>query len=230
MSFFRYKLEHIGDNERMDVDLNMKKVDDNNYWIALDCLRKHIKVIQFSEFIDASFSVSYFFSLALFVLLLAVSVTQILMHFDQLNEAVRYSSLFLSVLIQLFWQCWQAQCLLNHKYFNNRIMCDIYINIIHINIAFLICNNFRCQGYWYYTSTRCKKTLALIMIRSSKPCEITAMNLITFSIETFSSILYMPLYKKSTNLNFLIFFSFLLKGFTNVDVLFHRIAINALNY
>ncbi|KAL2727264.1 odorant receptor 13a-like [Vespula squamosa] len=165
-SVIGYKLEHIGDEEGLDVDLNMKKVDDNNYRIALDCLRKHIKVIEFSESIDASFSVSYLFSLALFVLILAVSVTQILMHFDQLNEAVRYASLFTSILIQLFWQCWQAQRLLNHS-----------------NIPY----ESACQGYWYYTSTRCKKTLALIMIRSSKPCEITAMNLITFSIETFSS-------------------------------------------
>ncbi|KAF7403219.1 hypothetical protein HZH68_006013 [Vespula germanica] len=167
-SVIGYKLEHLGDEGRLDVDLNIKKVDDNNYRIALDCLRKHIKVIEFSEFIDGSFSVSYLFNLGLFVLMLAVSGTQILMHTDEINEAVRYACLFTSILIQLFWQCWQAQRLLNYS-----------------NIPYESVN----QGYWYYTSTRCKKTLALIMIRSSKPCEITAMNLLTFSIETFSSVL-----------------------------------------
>ncbi|XP_043668691.1 odorant receptor 4-like [Vespula pensylvanica] len=100
--------------------------------------------------------------------MLAVSGTQILMHTDEINEAVRYACLFTSILIQLFWQCWQAQRLLNYS-----------------NIPYESVN----QGYWYYTSTRCKRTLALIMIRSSKPCEITAMNLLTFSIETFSSVL-----------------------------------------
>nr|XP_050850383.1 odorant receptor 13a-like isoform X2 [Vespula vulgaris] len=167
-SVIGYKLKHLGEEGRLDVDLNIKKVDDNNYRIALDCLRKHIKVIEFSEFIDGSFSVSYLFSLGLFVLVLAVSGTQVLMHTDQLNEAVRYASLFMAILIQLFWQCWQGQRLLN---------CS--------NIPYESAN----QGQWYYTSTRCKKTLALIMIRSSKPCEITAMNLMTFSIETFSSVL-----------------------------------------
>nr|KAF7427683.1 hypothetical protein H0235_007377 [Vespula pensylvanica] len=167
-SVIGYKLEHLGDEGRLDVDLNIKKVDDNNYRIALDCLRKHIKVIEFSEFIDGSFSVSYLFNLGLFVLMLAVSGTQILMHTDEINEAVRYACLFTSILIQLFWQCWQAQRLLNYS-----------------NIPYESVN----QGYWYYTSTRCKRTLALIMIRSSKPCEITAMNLLTFSIETFSSVL-----------------------------------------
>ncbi|KAF7400958.1 hypothetical protein HZH66_006142 [Vespula vulgaris] len=167
-SVIGYKLEHLGDEGRLDVDLNIKKVDDNNYRIALDCLRKHIKVIEFSEFIDGSFSVSYLFNLGLFVLMLAVSGTQILMHTDEINEAVRYACLFTSILIQLFWQCWQAQRLLNYS-----------------NIPYESAN----QGYWYYTSTRCKKTLALIMIRSSKPCEITAMNLLTFSIETFSSVI-----------------------------------------
>ncbi|KAL2727486.1 KICSTOR subunit 2-like [Vespula maculifrons] len=162
----KYKLKHLGEEGRLDVDLNIKKIDDNNYRIALDCLRKHIKVIEFSEFIDGSFSVSYLFSLGLFVLVLAVSGTQVLMHTDQLNEAVRYASLFMAILIQLFWQCWQGQRLLNSS-----------------NIPYESAN----QGQWYYTSTRCKKTLALIMIRSSKPCEITAMNLMTFSIETFSS-------------------------------------------
>ncbi|KAL2727275.1 odorant receptor 13a-like isoform X2 [Vespula squamosa] len=166
-SVIGYKLEHIGDEEGLDVDLNMKKVDDNNYRIALDCLRKHIKVIEFSESVDASFSVSYLFNLGFFVLILAVSGTQVLMHSDDMNEAVRYASLFISIIIQIFWQCWQAQRLLN------------YSNIPYESA---------CQGHWYYTSTRCKKTLALIMIRSSKPCEITAMNLVTFSIETFSSL------------------------------------------
>ncbi|XP_043668687.1 odorant receptor 13a-like isoform X1 [Vespula pensylvanica] len=188
-SVIGYQLEHIGNEERLDVDLNIKRVDDNNYYIALNCLRKHIKVIEFvsilnyfvffqsnlklqfyrfSEFIDGSFSVSYLFNLGLFVLILAVSGTQVLMHTDQINEAVRYGSLFISILIQIFWQCWQAQRLLN---------CS--------NMPYEGVN----QGHWYYTSTRCKKILTLIMIRSSKPCEITAMNLMTFSIETFSSLL-----------------------------------------
>ncbi|XP_043668728.1 uncharacterized protein LOC122629409 [Vespula pensylvanica] len=46
ISTIPYKLEHLGDEGRLDVDLNIKKVDDNNYRIALDCLRKHIKVIE----------------------------------------------------------------------------------------------------------------------------------------------------------------------------------------
>ncbi|XP_035737531.1 odorant receptor 13a-like isoform X1 [Vespa mandarinia] len=188
-SVIGYKLEHIGDEKNLNDDPNVKKIDDNNYRIALDCLRKHIKVIEFvstlnyfvsfksnlklqfyrfSEDIDASFSVSYFFGLGLFMSILAVSGTQVLLHSDHIIEAVRYACLFISILIQFYWLCWQAQRLLN------------YSNVPYDSAI---------QGRWYYTSTRCKRTLILIMIRSLKPCEITAGNLITFSIETFSSVL-----------------------------------------
>ncbi|XP_043485362.1 uncharacterized protein LOC122513155 [Polistes fuscatus] len=162
-----YKLEHIGKEENLEINLDVKKIDDKNYWTALDCLRKHIKVIEFSELIDGSFSAVFLFTLGLHVLILAVSGTQVLLHSDELDEAVRFAALFISITIQLLWQCWQAQFLLDYS-----------------NVPY----NSAVQARWYNTSTRCKKLLVLIMMRSSKPCEITAGSMITISIETFSTV------------------------------------------
>ncbi|XP_014614848.1 PREDICTED: uncharacterized protein LOC106792835, partial [Polistes canadensis] len=110
-----YKLEHIGEDENSEISLNVKKIDDKNYWTALDCLRKHIKVIEFSELIDGSFSAMFLFTLGLHVLILAVSGTQVLIHSNEIIKAVRFGALFVSIIIQLLWQCWQAQLLLDYS-------------------------------------------------------------------------------------------------------------------
>ncbi|KAI4477718.1 hypothetical protein M0804_012546 [Polistes exclamans] len=124
-------------------------------------------VIGFSELIDGSFSAMFLFTLGLHVLILAVSGTQVLIHSNEIIKAVRFGALFVSIIIQLLWQCWQAQLLLDYS--------DLpYSSVV--------------RARWYNTSTRCKKLLVLIMMRSSKPCEITAGSMITISIETFSSV------------------------------------------
>ncbi|KAK2584511.1 hypothetical protein KPH14_006882 [Odynerus spinipes] len=163
-----YKLKRLGVEENLKTSLNIKKKNDTDYWTALECLRRHIQAIEFSEFVEGTFSTCLLCTMGVHVIGLAVAGFQILLHTDDFNELVRYICLCTSVVIQLFWECWQAQLLLDYS--NVPYECAI-------------------ESEWYNTSTRCKKILVLIMVRSLRPCKITAGKMITLSIETFSSVL-----------------------------------------
>lgn len=47
---FRYMLENIGKNDDANFPLEVKKIEDDNYSIALDCLRRHLHVAEYINF------------------------------------------------------------------------------------------------------------------------------------------------------------------------------------
>ena len=51
---FRYRLENLIDAEDLNVDLEPKLVDDVEYWIIRDCVKKHKEAIQWAQFFSSA--------------------------------------------------------------------------------------------------------------------------------------------------------------------------------
>ncbi|XP_011878565.1 PREDICTED: odorant receptor 13a-like [Vollenhovia emeryi] len=163
-----HMLEHIG--EDIDANFNQKpdKIDDKNYNKALNCLRKHLHVIEFAELIESTFTRIFLVSVSLNMIGGSICGIQVLMNLNDAKDIIAPLAIYVAQLTHLFFQFWQAQFLLDYS-------AAPYESI--------------CRANWYYTSERCKKLLLLIMSRTVSPCRITAGKVATLSIESFGVVL-----------------------------------------
>ncbi|CAL1677743.1 unnamed protein product [Lasius platythorax] len=167
-SIIGYMLENIGKNDDANFHLEIKKIEDDNYGIALDCLRRHLHVSEFIELIESIFTNMFLFNLYTTMLSTTISGIQVIMNLNNVGNIATPLSVYFAHLIHLFLQFWQGQFILDYS--------DVPYKSI-------------CRGRWYYTSRRCRKILLLIMSRTVSPCKITAGNLVTLSIENFGTVL-----------------------------------------
>ncbi|KAL6441763.1 hypothetical protein ACFW04_003689 [Cataglyphis niger] len=164
-SISRHSLERIGKNSSDNFDLKPNKIKDINYNKVLDCLRKHLHVIEFAELIESTFVNIFLVSVSLNMIGGSICGIQVLINLNDAKDIIAPLAIYIAQLIHLFLQFWQAQFLLDYSVLP-------YESI--------------CKANWYYTSNRCRKLLLLIMSRTVVPCRITAGKVMTLSIESFS--------------------------------------------
>ncbi|KAL6441765.1 hypothetical protein ACFW04_003690 [Cataglyphis niger] len=161
-------LEHIGKDSDGNFDLKPNKIIDGNYSKALDCLRKHLHVIQFAELIESTFSNIFLVSICLNMIGGSMIGIQVILNLNDAKDIVGPLAIYIAQLIHLFLQFWPAQFLLDYS---------------------IVPYQSICRSNWYYTSRRCQKLLFLIMNRSLLPCKITAGKIVALSIESFGTVL-----------------------------------------
>ncbi|XP_025074134.1 odorant receptor 13a-like [Pogonomyrmex barbatus] len=163
-----HTLEHIGKDMNANFNLKPDKINDYNYNKALDCLRRHLHVMEFAELIESTFTNIFLVSVSLNMIGGSICGIQVLMNLNDAKDIIAPLAIYIAQLIHLFLQFWQAQFLLD------------YSNVPYESI---------CRANWYYTSDRCRKLLLLIMNRTVSPCRITAGKVATLSIESFGVVL-----------------------------------------
>ncbi|XP_025262558.1 odorant receptor 13a-like [Camponotus floridanus] len=165
-SIIGHMLENIGKND--DANLEENNIKDNNYSIALECLRKHLHVLEFAGLIESIFTNMFLISVSCNVMMGSLSGIQVIMNLNSAGNIATPLSVYFAQLTHLFLHFWQGQFLLNFS--------DVPYKSI-------------CRARWYRTSRKCKKILILIMSRTMSPCKITAGKVVTLSIESFSAVL-----------------------------------------
>ncbi|GAB1867911.1 Odorant receptor [Camponotus japonicus] len=165
-SIIGHMLENIGKND--DANLEKNNIKDNNYGIALECLRRHLHVLEFAGLIESIFTNMFLLSVSCNMMVGSLSGIQVIMNLNSAGNIATPLSVYFAQLTHLFLQFWQGQFLLNFS--------DVPYESI-------------CRARWYCTSQKCKKILLLIMNRTMSPCKITAGKVMTLSIESFSVVL-----------------------------------------
>ncbi|XP_070165817.1 odorant receptor 13a-like isoform X2 [Polyergus mexicanus] len=159
-------LENIGKNNVANFHLEVKKIKDDNYKMALNCLRRHLRVLEFAKLIESIFTNMFLISVNINILEGSLSGIQVIMNLNNAGNIAAPLSVYFAQIAHLFLQFWQGQLLLNSS--------DV---------------PYESMGKWYFTSQKCKKILLLIMNRTMSPCKITAGKIMTLSIESFSAVL-----------------------------------------
>ncbi|XP_011702679.1 PREDICTED: uncharacterized protein LOC105458818 [Wasmannia auropunctata] len=161
-------LENTGKNNASDFDAKPDKAKDDNYNRTLQCLRRHLVVIEFTEHIESLFTEIFLLNLNLNMVGGSLAGIQVLMNLNKgINDIAGPVTIYIAQLIHLFLHFWQAQFLLD------------YSVVPYESI---------CKANWYYTSQRCRKLLLLMMCRTITPCKITAGKLVILSIDTFATV------------------------------------------
>nr|XP_012232067.1 PREDICTED: odorant receptor 13a-like [Linepithema humile] len=167
-SIIGYVLGNIGQNNNMDFDLNSSKLRDNDYRKILDCLRRHLHIIEFAELIESIYSTIFLLNINVNMVGGSLAGVQVLMNLDKSAKDIAGPvTIYIAQVIHLFLHFWQAQFLLDYSVLP-------YESI--------------CRANWYYTSRRCQKLFLLIMNRTLSPCRITAGKIMTLSIESFGTV------------------------------------------
>ncbi|XP_032686504.1 uncharacterized protein LOC116851313 [Odontomachus brunneus] len=163
-----HTLESIGKNNDANFHYKPNKIKDDNYIQTLNCLRRHLHIIDFAELIESMYTQVLLVSVNLNMIAGSLPGIEVTMNLNSPKDIAAPLAIYIAQLIHLFLQFWQAQYLLD------------YSTIPYKSI---------CRSNWYHTSQRCQKIFLLIMLRTSSPCKITAGKIITLSIESFSSVL-----------------------------------------
>ncbi|XP_072752632.1 uncharacterized protein [Anoplolepis gracilipes] len=152
-SIVGYMLEDIGKDSDANFHIKLDKMKDVDYHKALNCLRRHLHVIEFAELIESTFANVFLISISLNMICGSICGIQVVMNLSNARDAAAPLAIYIAQLTHLFLEFWQAQFLLD------------YSNVPYESI---------CRGKWYYTSKRCRKILLLIMNRTMSPCRLTA--------------------------------------------------------
>ncbi|KAF3054486.1 Odorant receptor 401 [Nylanderia fulva] len=72
-SIIGHMLENIGKNNDANFRLEVKKIDDDNYDIALDCLRRHLHLAEFAKLLESLFANMFLFTIYAVILSSTIS-------------------------------------------------------------------------------------------------------------------------------------------------------------
>ncbi|RLU22057.1 hypothetical protein DMN91_006437 [Ooceraea biroi] len=164
-----HALENI--NEYTDATDNLHSqlnTTQDDYNKALNCLRRHLHVIEFADLIESMFTKILLISVSLNMICGSICGIRVIMNLSNARDIVAPLAIYVAQLSHMFLQFWQAQFLLDYS---------------------IIPYESICRAKWYKTSIKCQKLLLLIMNRTVYPCKITAGKILILSIESFGTVL-----------------------------------------
>ncbi|XP_043274840.1 odorant receptor 4-like [Venturia canescens] len=161
------------------VEINLERIcflDGNSkdsaqgrhYNTICHCINLHGEAITFTTLIDSAYNGCMLVILGASLLELSVTQLQILMHLDEPGELIRFISFASAQVFRLYLFSVPGQKILDH--------------------SSSICNSAYSVD-WHNLKPRVQKLFILIMIRSQRPCVISAGSVYTITMENFSSIL-----------------------------------------
>ncbi|KAF7403277.1 hypothetical protein HZH68_006071 [Vespula germanica] len=153
----------MADTENEKSDLNL---DDKAYWRIISCIRQHKEIIDFVDRIESIYSTYFFLQLGYNMINMSITGTQIVLYADEMFEFIRLTLLALAQLLHLFFECWQAQQLIDHS------------ALIHESI---------CKAAWYRTSVKSKKLIGIMLIKTLETSKLTAGKLLVLCFECFAA-------------------------------------------
>ncbi|KAM0732226.1 Odorant receptor 9a [Formica fusca] len=166
-SIVRYRLEHIRKSVEQDKELVMLEEDDKMYKNFVYCIRKHEDALQFAGLLETVYSKAFFIEVGLIIGAMSLSAVQATNDTLTPQIAIRHGGYIIAQLLHLFTVCWLGQQIIDHS---DRVYTSIY------------------RGEWYETSSKSRKLLNMIMLRSISPCTLTAGKIMILSLPSFSAV------------------------------------------
>ncbi|KAM0732227.1 Odorant receptor 9a [Formica fusca] len=166
-SIVRYRLEHIRKSVEQDKELAMLEEDDKIYKNFVYCIRKHEDGLQFAGLLETVYSKAFFIEVGLIIGVMSLSAVQATNDTLTPQIAIRHGGYIIAQLLHLFTVCWLGQQIIDHS---DRVYTSIY------------------RGEWYETSSKSRKLLNMIMLRSISPCTLTAGKIMILSLPSFSAV------------------------------------------
>ncbi|XP_029673292.1 odorant receptor 4-like [Formica exsecta] len=166
-SIVRYRLEHIRKSVEQDKKLAMLEEDDKIYKNFVYCIRKHEDGLQFAGLLETVYSKAFFIEVGLIIGVMSLSAVQATNDTLTPQIAIRHGGYIIAQLLHLFTVCWLGQQIIDHS---DRVYTSIY------------------RGEWYETSSKSRKLLNMIMLRSISPCTLTAGKIMILSLPSFSAV------------------------------------------
>ncbi|GAB1867895.1 Odorant receptor [Camponotus japonicus] len=166
-SIIRYRMEHIRKVVKEDKQFVFLEEDDKVYKNFIYCIRKHEDAIQFANCLEAIYKQALFVEVGLIVSMMSLSALQATNDTLTPQVAVRHGGYIMAQLIHLFTVCWLGQQIIDHS---DHVYTAIY------------------RGEWYESSSKSKKLLNMIMLRSISPCTLTVGKIMVLSLPSFSAV------------------------------------------
>ncbi|KAI4485521.1 hypothetical protein M0804_007026 [Polistes exclamans] len=174
-----YRLNNVGKckniDERYDNNVfNKKKYhnydekqDEENYQELSFCVKRHKYAIEYVELLQKCYAESLMALLLLNVIGISITGVQTIINIHSLSNVFRFGFLTLGEAFHLFFLTLPGQRIIDHSL---KVFEDCY------------------ESYWYTLSTKGRKTLGLILLRSMTPCQLMAGGLYSMTLENFVSL------------------------------------------
>ncbi|XP_072756974.1 uncharacterized protein [Anoplolepis gracilipes] len=157
-----------GEETMSKKHLVIKEHHSKDYCEMIVCLKKHQIAIKFVNVLDSAFQIQTFFILSLNVMILSLIGLQLLNKLGQTQEVIRYSCIAIGSVTHLLSMCFPGQLLVDTSM---EVFDKAY------------------SSRWYMFSLKTSRLLSILLYKSITPCTLTAANMYTMSMTTFSSVM-----------------------------------------
>ncbi|XP_043272515.1 odorant receptor 13a-like [Venturia canescens] len=151
-----------------DDSFYVSKDDDYIFEHVRKCIKKHREVIELCDYLESTYTFYFFGTIGLNIFLISFVGVQTVTKKDDPSLFIRYNIYLMGQIMHAFFGCWHGQLLIDHS---QEIITATY------------------KAQWYCSSLRSRKLFTLMMMRSSKPCYLTAGKLFPVSLETFTTVM-----------------------------------------
>ncbi|XP_043273895.1 odorant receptor Or2-like [Venturia canescens] len=152
---------HRGDGEKSQICEETVRTN------LRSCINQHQVALRFADQIESVYSIVQAAEMGISVMLMSVSGLLLVVKLNNIDDAVRYSTVVVCVLYRLHHQTVSGQDMINHS---SRISEYAY----------------GCD--WHKFPLKTQKLMMLIMIRAQRPCALTAGKIYVINMENFSEI------------------------------------------
>nr|AXM05185.1 odorant receptor [Campoletis chlorideae] len=166
-SIIGYRLENVFKDTDADDNYSRDIENEKIYPHIANCVSYHGQILEFARLIETSYSTSFLFQMAASMLMISATGLQVVSHLGSYDQVFRHGQFIIGQLFHLFVNSWPSQMLTDHTF---RFRESLYF------------------AKWYRFSLRGRHLLRLAMLRSLKPCRMTAGNLYVMSVESFGTV------------------------------------------
>nr|AXM05207.1 odorant receptor [Campoletis chlorideae] len=142
--------------------------EDINYKIICHCIDLHKEAIIFTSLIDSSYSACLLVVIGGSLILLSVTGLQVLMYRDELGQLIRFGSYSIAQIFHLYLNSIPGQKIMDHS---------------------LSIFDYAYSVDWHNLTPKAQKLIILMMIRSLRPCQITAGKMYIVTMENYSAVM-----------------------------------------
>ncbi|XP_043275702.1 odorant receptor 9a-like [Venturia canescens] len=142
--------------------------EDESFNVTCYCINLHQKAIFFTVLIDSAYNGPLLVIIGTSLLSLSVAELQMLMHLDKPGELIRFGLFAISQILRLYLLSISGQKIMDYS-------SSIFHYVYSVN--------------WHDLSPRVQKLFVVMMIRSLRPCYVSAGKMYTITMENYSAIL-----------------------------------------
>ncbi|XP_032686498.1 odorant receptor 13a-like [Odontomachus brunneus] len=167
-SVVRYRLEHTQRSIEQDKELVTLEGDKKFYRNFVYSIQKHEDALQFAHILETIYMKAFFLEVGLIVGAMSFSALQAASETLTPELAIRHGGYITAQLLHLYIACWLGQQIIDHS---SCVYTSIY------------------KGEWYESSSKSRRLLNMIMMRSTLPCTLTVGKMMVLSLPTFSAVI-----------------------------------------